>query len=179
MKKVKVKIRGIVPLLQNRFVGEEEETASERIGVIERSEEWKQALYFDEKIGVYEPSEHIWGAMIKAAGNFQIPGRGKKTYKDLIKSGIIIEPDKIPFGKREPDGIDKRPVVVRGSRILRQRPMMKDGWELSFTINILEEQLPVEAVKKILEYAGRCVGIGDFRPRFGRFEVEEFKEEKE
>jgi hypothetical protein len=48
---------------------------------------------------------------------------------------------------------------------------------LRFTINILEEQLPVEAVRKILEYAGRYVGIGDFRPRFGRFEVIEFQEE--
>jgi hypothetical protein len=83
------------------------------------------------------------------------------------------------LGKREPDEIDKRPVVVRGSRILRQRPMMREGWELSFTINILEEQLPSEVVRKILEHAGKYVGIGDFRPRFGRFEVVEFKEEKE
>jgi hypothetical protein len=78
MKKVNVKIKGSVPLLQNRFVGEEE-SASERTGVIDRSENWKQALYFDEKIGIYEPSEHVWGSMIRAASNFQIPGRGKKT----------------------------------------------------------------------------------------------------
>lgn len=177
MRKVNVKIKGIVPLLQNRFVGEEE-SASERTGVIDHSEDWKQALYSDEKIGIYEPSEHVWGAMIKAASNFQIPGRGKKTYKDLIKSGLVIEPDKIPLSKKEPDEIDKRPVVVRGSRIIRQRPMMKEGWELSFAINILEEQLQPEVVKRILEHAGRYVGIGDFRPRFGRFEVVEFKEEK-
>lgn len=176
MKKVNVKIKGIVPLLQNRFVGEEE-AASQRTGVIDRSEEWREALYFDEKIGIYEPSEHIWGAMIKAASNFQIPGRGKKTYKDLIKSGIVIEPDKIPLGKREPDEIDKRPVVVRGCRIIRQRPMMKEGWELSFTITILDEQLQPEVVKAILEHGGKYVGIGDYRPRFGRFEVVSFNEE--
>ena len=179
MKKVKVKIKGIVPLLQNRFVGEEEESASQRTGVIDHSEDWKNALYLDEKLGVYEPSEHILGAMIQAAKNFQIPGRGKKTYKDLMKSAIIIEPDKIPFNKKEPDEIDKRPVVIRGSRILRQRPMMKEGWKLSFGINILDEQLKPEVVKAILEHSGKYVGIGDYRPRFGRFEVVEFEEEKE
>lgn len=175
MKSINIKIKGIVPLLQNRFVGEEDENAAERTGVIDRSENWKQALYSDKKLGIYEPSEHIWGSMIKAAVNFQIPGKGKKTYKDLIKSAIIIEPDKIPLGKKEPDEIDKRPVVIRGSRIVRQRPMMKEGWELSFTVNILDEQLPAEAVKRILEHAGRFVGIGDFRPRFGRFIIERFK----
>lgn len=177
MKKVNVKIKGIAPLLQNRFVGEEE-SVSERTGVVDRSEDWKQALYIDEKIGIYEPSEHIWGSMIRAASNFQIPGRGKKTYKDLIKSGLVIEPDKIPLGKKEPDEIDKRPVVVRGSRIIRQRPMMKEGWKLTFTIGILDEQLPLEAVKRILEYSGQYIGIGDYRPRFGRFEVTEFEEVK-
>ena len=35
MKKVGVKIKGIVPLLQNRFVGEEEESASQRTGVVD------------------------------------------------------------------------------------------------------------------------------------------------
>jgi hypothetical protein len=176
MKKVEVKIKGVVPLLQNRFVGEVEESASQKSGVVDHSEDWRNALYFDEKLGVYEPAEHIWGAMIKAAVNFQIPGKGKKTYKDLMKSAIIIEPDKIPLGKKEPDEIDKRPVVIRGSRILRERPMMKEGWELSFAIDILDEQLATEVVKKILEYAGRYVGIGDYRPRFGRFEITEFKE---
>jgi hypothetical protein len=176
MKKVNIKIKGIVPLLQNRFVGEIEENSSQRSGVVDYSEDWKEALYFDEKLGVYEPSEHILGAMIQAAKNFQIPGRGKKTYKDLMKSAIIIEPDKIALSKKEPDEIDKRPVVIRGSRILRQRPMMKEGWELSFTVNILDEQLPVEVVKRILEHSGRYIGIGDYRPRFGRFTIEEFEE---
>lgn len=176
MKKVEVKIKGIVPLLQNRFVGEEDESASQRTGVVDRSEDWRNALYSDEKIGIYEPSEHVWGSMIKAASNFQIPGRGKKTYKDLIKSGIVLEPDKIPLGKKEPDEIDKRPVVIRGSRILRQRPMMKEGWKLSFSVNILDEQLQPEVVKRILVHAGKYIGIGDFRPRFGRFEVIEFEE---
>lgn len=178
MKSINVKIKGIVPLLQNRFIGEVEESASQRSGVVDRSEEWRDALYFDEEIGIYEPAEHIWGSMIKAAVNFQIPGKGKKTYKDLMKSAIIIDPNKIPLGKKEPDEIDKRPVVIRGSRILRQRPMMKEGWELSFAINLLDEQLQPDVVKVILEHAGKYVGIGDYRPRFGRFEVTKFTKGK-
>jgi hypothetical protein len=44
-------------------------------------------------------------------------------------------------------------------------------------IETLDEQLPVSAIKEILDYAGK-VGLGDYRPRFGRFIVTEFKEEK-
>jgi hypothetical protein len=72
--------------------------------------------------------------------------------------------------------IDRRAVVVQRARIMRERPRF-DNWGLSFVIETLDEQLPVSAIKEILDYAGK-VGLGDYRPRFGRFIVTEFKEEK-
>jgi len=56
------------------------------------------------------------------------------------------------------------------------RPAFKKGWEAKFKILILDEdRLPQKALGEILEYAGKFVGIGDWRPHFGRFEVIEFK----
>ena len=39
--------------------------------------------------------------------------------------------------------------------------------------------MPVEVVKSALDDAGREAGIGDYRPRFGRFIVTSFKEVEE
>jgi len=80
------------------------------------------------------------------------------------------------LGKKRPDYIHEEWVKVQRSQILRNRPAFKDGWEAEFTLLVLDEQMPVDILKDILENAGRFRGIGDWRPHFGRFEVVEFKE---
>jgi hypothetical protein len=174
MARVNITIKGTAPLLQHRYPSEKEETKIMKVrGARDYSDEAERSLYRDEKGQIYEPAEHILGAMIKAAVDFKITGRGKKTYKDLVKSAIVIEPDAIPH-KKTTWVIDRRGVVVQRARIMRERPKFED-WELSFILETLDEQLALSAVKEILDQAGK-VGIGDFRPRFGRFMVTEFKE---
>ena len=176
MATVKVTIKGVVPLLQHRYPSEKEETKIMKVrGARDYSKEAELALYRDEVGTIYQPAEHILGALIKAAVDFKITGRGKKTYKDLIKSAIVISPDAIPHKNKKWE-VDRRMVVIQRSRIMRERPRF-DNWELSFEIETLDEQLPLSALKEILDQAGK-VGIGDFRPRFGRFIVTEFKEQE-
>lgn len=173
--KVYVTIKGICPLLQHRFTTPEEDPKwTEQSGLRDYSKDVQKALYADEKGEPYQPADHIWSSMVKAAVNFKIPGKGKKTYKDLIKCALFIHPDAIPHKIKEWE-VDRRPVVIQRARIIRERPRF-DKWELSFEVDVIDEQLPVEVVRKILEYAGNYVGIGDYRPRFGRFMVTEFKE---
>ena len=174
MAKVNVTIQGVAPLLQHRYKSEKEETPVIRAkGKRDYSGEAEEALYRDERGVIYQPSEHILGALTKAAVDFKITGRGKKTYKDLVKSAIIVFPDAIPH-KNQEWTVDRRPVVIQRNRIMRERPKF-DKWELSFVIEILDEQFPIEALKQILDQSGK-VGIGDYRPRFGRYIVTEFKE---
>lgn len=172
---INVKIRGIAPLLQHRYVFKDEldNKTVKKSGAKDYSDEWKRSLYFDDKIGIYQPASHIEGAMIKAAVNFQITGKAKKTYKDLFKSAVFVSPDFIPHHKKEPDYIDKRLVRVNGSGVERLRPGFKD-WMLEFNIQVLDEQIQKDVVYEILAFAGRFVGIGDFRPRYGRFIIEKF-----
>jgi len=174
MARINVTIKGVAPLLQHRYPGEKEDVKITKVrGVRDYSDEAEKALYRNERGEIYEPAEHILGAMIKAAVDFKITGRGKKTYKDLIKSAVVIDPEAIPH-KKQKWIVDRRGVVVQRARIMRERPKFED-WELSFVIETLDEQLASSAVKDILDQAGK-VGIGDFRPRFGRFMVTEFKE---
>jgi len=171
---INVKIEGVSPLLQHRFAQEKSQKKSKRkTGNIDYSKEAEKAIYRDENGQIYQPASHIEGAMIKAAANFQIEGRGKKTYKDLTKSAIIVEPSAIPHIETKYE-IDARPVVIQRARIIRCRPRF-DKWLLEFSLIVADDQIPLEVAQEILEYAGRFVGIGDYRPRFGRFRIVEFK----
>jgi hypothetical protein len=171
MERYGVTIEGISPLLQHRFSGDGELPPEAKFvaGSRDYTEEWEGALYKMEDGTVYQPSDHIENSLVKAASNFQITGRGKKTYKDLVKAAIIIDPVFIPHKFQKFD-IDRRAVRVGRSRVIRQRPCFHQ-WQLCFELQITEEQLPGKVVKEILDYAGRYVGIGDFRPKFGRFHV--------
>lgn len=177
--KIKVEIEGIRPLLQHKFPDETYEIEAKtktRVGST-KSDDPKDSLYVLPDGTIYQPAEHILRAMIKAATNFKIGGKRGKTYKDIIMSSIIITPDAIPhkFTKWE---FDKRSVVIPATRgrIMRIRPRF-DKWALAFELECIEEQIDIETLKKILDYAGYNVGIGDYRPRFGGFIVTQFKTE--
>jgi len=195
MKQYAVTIQGTTVLLQHRFGPQAQTELADQVkrvaGQRDFTGEWIDSAYLlDGK--VVHPAEHIYQAMIRAASNFRIKGRGKKTYEDLVSSAVIIEPDLIPFeGPIElpspeeipigapkegcPVFVDIRPVRIQKSRVLRERLGIAPGWRLSFNLTVTEEDFPPEAIKAILDYAGQFIGIGDYRPRFGRFMVIRFE----
>jgi hypothetical protein len=66
-------------------------------------------------------------------------------------------------------------VIVQRSAVARSRLMIAPGWELQFTIEVADDQVTPGALQTILGEAGHAVGIGDYRPRHGRFEVITFE----
>ena len=174
---VDVSIKGVSPLLQHRFPEDDPKTikkSSKRTGNPDYSKESEISLYKLPNGTIYQPATHIEGCLKKASVNFQIAGKRRKTYKDLVLSAVFVKPDAIPH-KNQKWVSDERPVIVPSTRgrIIRSRPRF-DNWNLDFTIQITDSQLPFEVLKEILDYAGNSVGIGDFRPRFGRFIVTKF-----
>jgi len=158
MYEVQVRIESISPLLMNRFAEETAEEVIKRVTGKPVQPEVAVSLYILPDGTIYQPATHIEGAFIKAAANFKITGKGKKTYKDLAKSSIFVEPDAIAHEIQE-YSIDKRPVVnptTRG-RVIRARPIL-NKWALSFRIKVLDDQFPREVVKSVLDYAGSSVG---------------------
>lgn len=188
MKSISVEITGTAALLQHKFGAVSAEQGLEKTKgkkkVYDPQEEANNASYRDETGKFVQPSEHIYGAMIHAASGFVY--EGKKTYKDIIKRGVVVAPEcekgNIPLldkkGKQYSkwDEIDARRAVVMRAAITRWRPMFYEGWKLRFNIDIIDdENLSAKTLKEILEKAG-YVGIGDYRPRFGRFQVTSWKE---
>lgn len=182
MKTIDVEIIGISPLIQHRFPlpidgapkGPMQKNKSQQTDDVE------QSLYRLPTGEIYQPSIHLLSSMKRAGAKFQIPGQGKSTYKNLIGSGaVIITPDAILHQHQEYE-IDARPVVVPATkgRVMRKRPMLPK-WRLKFQIEYDDAEINANDIREILFYAGKRVGIGDFRPEkggsFGRFLVSKFK----
>jgi len=167
------KVRGLSDYLQHRMVIDND---GDKITTGEKdySEEWKKSLYKDDD-GCYIPSEHFLGCLIKAGVNFRVKGKGQTTFKNFVKANFTIEPDHIPLGKSEPDDIFQKFVVVQRNRILRSRPLFRKGWEVEFEL-ILQDDIDMEILKGLFEVAGSQYGIGDWRPKYGRFELVSLEE---
>ena len=68
------------------------------------------------------------------------------------------------------DYVDVRGVKVSTSKLMRYRPIFRQ-WSFDATITINDKVLEERDVVKALTDAGQLVGLGDYRPRFGRFEA--------
>lgn len=171
MDKARVEIKGTASLLMNRFAPNTDNGGKKKEDFFDPEEDALKALYKDDKIGCYVPSSWIEASMREAAKNFKKRGRG--SFKDTILSSVFVDEEKIPLGKKTYDELDQRPAVIQRQRILKTRPKFNE-WKLSFTLAFDSGRITKETLKSILIEAGQIKGIGDYRPKFGRFEVVKF-----
>lgn len=130
----------------------------------------KDALYLNGEGEICVPSRSILASMRKAAGNLKKAGAGKKTLKDFVYSGLVINEDLIPLPDQEYT-VDVQPVVVQRARIMRARPLFKN-WDLSFTLTCIDlHTWDAGNIREVLEEAGKYQGLLDFRPLYGTFAV--------
>lgn len=186
---VSVKAKGVSPLMQHRFpmptFEEMVKGGTKSTGAKDYTKEWKEYFYETKDGMIFQPAAHFEASMVKAAVNFKITGKRGKTYKDLFRAAVFVTPEEIPHNIPVPDVLDTdgdkplyldmRPVVVNRARVVRIRPTFKSGWELAFGIEVIDDQISPELVQDVLTLAGKTVGIGDFRPKFGRFSVIRFE----
>ena len=180
MKKYKVKIQGITPLLMNKPAeyGFDEQWVEKKAST-DWEKEALQKLYVDAKGVIYQPSTHLEMSLIDAGKKIKVKEQGKATYSKLFGSMVSIEEFEIVHQKQDYE-IHKMLVVIPSTkgRVMRYRPMFKE-WVLEFHVTF-EDEIPAEVVKEAFEIAGKYVGIGDWRPakkgKFGKFQVTEWKE---
>ena len=182
MKKFRVTVKGIVPLLQARHLTPEEEKEVTKLSGGKRKardltdkEQFEMHAYKTKDGKFYQPSEMFEAAMVKAAVNFKL--EGKKSYKDLFNGGVILDSIEIVHKNQdfEMDSRWGKNPNTRGA-VWVVRPRI-DNWELEFVINLLQdERISGEILKEIISYSGLYVGVGSWRPKFGRFEVVKFEE---
>lgn len=171
----RVKIRGIKPLLMHNpesILHEKEKKRGERPTPEEEAE---RSLYKDSEGNIVIPSRVIKASLVKASTEYKVAGKRKKTFKDYVKSGILIEPENIPLNSDWT--IDVRVVRLRTDRIPRARPRF-DNWDLEFNVKIIDPIIRPENLKNFIIDAGKYCGLCDFRPEFGLFELVSFEQIK-
>lgn len=80
------------------------------------------------------------------------------------------------LGVADWDYLDKRRVMIQRAGINRTRPAMRAGWKAQFDLMVLlPEYVDRNTLRETIESAGRLIGVGDFRPTFGRFGIVNFE----
>lgn len=122
------------------------------------------------------PGEYLRGAIINAAKFRQDPRSPRKSAMDLFKAAIVVTTPLATLGVKDWDYLDKRRVMIQRNGINRVRPAMKAGWRAEFHLLVmLPEYVDRQTLRETIESAGRLIGLGDFRPTFGRFGIVKFE----
>lgn len=128
----------------------------------------------NQRIGL--PGEYLRQSIIHAAKFKSDPRSPRKSAMDLYKAGIVCVTDLADLGKDRWDYEHKCRVTVQRAGINRTRPAFKVGWKAEFDFEILlPEYITPELFHETLSMAGRVVGVADFRPTYGRFNVVGFE----
>lgn len=129
-------------------------------------------LYWDDEVGPYIPGQNFERCLVDAG---RITKSGKK-----IERGVFVETDVNPLsydGPRDIDGLWKdqnfrfaASVKVTTNRVTRTRPYFKE-WSVDAEGMFDPAVISVDELREIAQTAGTMIGLGDWRPRFGRFEA--------
>lgn len=133
-------------------------------------------VYRNEEGDLCLPGEYLRQAVIHAARFRQDPRSPRKSAMDLYKAGVVSLTDLASLGAKDWDFLDRRRVCVQRNGITRERPAMRAGWRANIEFQVLTpEYIEPDSLADVLANAGRLIGVGDFRPTFGRFRVESFR----
>ncbi len=122
------------------------------------------------------PGEYLRQSIIHAAKFKQDPRSPRKSAMDLFKAGVLCSTNLAPLGKSDWDYLDTRRVLVQRAGVSRTRPAMRAGWKAEFVLEILTpEYIDPTLLQDVTNTAGRLVGVGDFRPTYGRFFIDRFE----
>ncbi len=127
------------------------------------------------------PSEYLRMSIINAAKFRQDPRSPRKSAMDLYKAAVVsMEPlCEITTADGKPahkwDFEHRCRVTVQRAGITRCRPAFHRGWTATVALMVnLAEYIDSRDLHDVISSAGRLVGVGDFRPTFGRFNLNHF-----
>lgn len=143
---------------------------------IKKSDDLESYVYRNDKNELCIPGEYLRMAILGAAKFSQDPRSSRKSAQDLFKAAIIAISNLAGTGLQVWDYEDKRRVVIqKGSAVTRTRPALKAGWTITVQLQCnLPEYISPQFLNQVIQQAGKLIGIGDFRPTFGRFQVVKF-----
>jgi hypothetical protein len=140
--------------------------------------EWAGSLYWDEKLGLHIPSENIEKCIREGATKSRL-GKAAEAASFVTDPVVKLDCGKYPMDLDKLYELSeyqfRKPVRIppkTGARIMKVRPVIPTGWKLTFVVEFDDSVINSKDIVKAMIDAGALVGLGDWRPKFGRFTVE-------
>lgn len=175
-------IEGVAAILFHRWSNEAvaEKAKAKKGSAAKKSDNVESYIYRDAKGDICLPGVYVYGAICdkkNGAAKFrQDPRSPRASAVKLFQAGISPVTELASLGAAKWDYLDERRVMVQQSGITRQRPAFNPGWQASFQFVVnLPEYISPMFFYDVLALAGRAVGVGDFRPTYGRFQTVKFE----
>lgn len=132
--------------------------------------EFLGGLYWNREVGIYVPGQNFERSLLDAARTTR---SGKK-----VERGIFVETNENPLiygGPTDPEVLAKdknyileSSVKVGQVRVTRTRPIFHQ-WETFAEGTYDASVINLEELQEIADTAGAMIGLGDWRPRYGRY----------
>jgi hypothetical protein len=175
---VEVVIVGTAPILFHRYddASVERRARAAKNSQAKKSDDLESYVYRngDGEIGI--PGRNFKACLSEAARSLPDPRSPRKSARDLVQSAIQIEPFLASLGRTHWDAVDVQRAVVQRNAVSRMRPMFREGWTVTYDVVVLAaEYIDRDWLHDLITRAGRFVGLGDFRPDYGRFRMDSFR----
>lgn len=171
---VDIRVEGVADLLFHRYSVEavEETAKAAKNSKTKKTDNLESYVWRNAEGELCLPSEYLRRAVVLAAKFKQDPRSPRKSAMDLVNASVIALSPLATLGKREWDYLDKRRVLVQRQGVTRVRPGIFTGWKAEFQFAVLSpEYIDIVFLRELLNTAGKLIGVGDFRPSYGRFHV--------
>lgn len=135
--------------------------------------EFLGSLYYDDDLGIpYAPGDWFAACLLRAATKYRL---GTK-----VREGVLITSMVCPLVYTGPRGCQelwedqnfrhRASVKVKTMRVMRTRPYFRE-WRTDVTGQLDPNILDAAEFEQVVQTAGMLVGVGDWRPRYGRFDA--------
>lgn len=184
MIKFRIEFEGIEPLIMHNgrlsnpldpmaralkeMTGKRKKTDEDHLKIAEL--EFRGGLYHDAELGPYIPSDNVWRCLFDGGKKFKLG--------TAVKEGVIVTTPVNPLVYSGPRTVEKlwadeafrhyASAKVGMQRVNRTRPIFH-GWKVDAESILDPSVLNLDQLRQIADTAGRIIGLGEWRPRFGTF----------
>lgn len=182
MREFQVRLLSLSPIMFNAFRGQEEIPPERKLHL--SSADGKTVIL---------PVSYIMGFLTattvgRSCVNTFVKSTDRNNVKAEIMASVFASPVEIPLtndehpvmfaGWDDKIYLDEQPAQAsKTSRIIARRPVIRDPWAVEFSLFINEgKYVTAERMETWFRDGGTQVGLGAFRPFYGRFEVTKWVE---
>jgi hypothetical protein len=137
--------------------------------------EWHSGLYTNDEGQLILPDFVIEAALVNGAKKSRLGSTFKSAIfveqHAVLDIGVKVPKDLGDLYKEGPKYVFRKPARVGDKMVPRTRPIFRN-WKATFSVAFDDEQINYAQLEQAVRDTGNLVGVGDWRPRHGRFTVE-------